>query len=279
MRLKGLMQQVTFPQDGHDYLVQHHKTMSKSNDFSISGRIANASIVEGVSYSFKSKGKVIDEGAVRPDGSFEISFESRKKKVRGIVEFQDENGATTRNFTNGSNNYNLAAGEEDSLTASSKKGDQELIYSFRLSDPITNGGDKGEVLVPLPRPIEPLGIVDPFPPNPLAFDDSGILRQGAQVSADIRTPEETDWYRVSLRKGVRYTFNQRQEFDGIGDPTLRLYNPNGILVNDPVASDNVGGMPDSRLDYTAMENGTYFLVAGGSGFAAVHDYNISFNTI
>jgi hypothetical protein len=78
--LKGRRATDHTQKDEYDSFVQCYRTMPRIKEFDISGKISNASEIEGVSYSFKSKGRVLDEGTVRPDGSFEISFESRKKR-------------------------------------------------------------------------------------------------------------------------------------------------------------------------------------------------------
>jgi hypothetical protein len=257
--------------------------MARSRKVTLDGRVDNATEVKDVGYAFLSGGRVLDEGTVAPDGSFDISFTSKKKRVRGIIEFDDQNGEMTRNFSSGGRDYSLAKGE--ALTISATKIGKSIEYSFRLSDPIIGTVD------PVPPPTSPtspptdpiIGLPNPengvyadLTPPVTGREDAGILSIGQQRLGRIGDVNENDWYRVDLQEGRRYEFNDFQAVAGMGDPKLRLYSPEGRLVHDPRRSDDAGGGLNSKLTYTADDTGTYFLVAGGFG-GGRHSYIVSYN--
>ncbi len=147
-----------------------------------------------------------------------------------------------------------------------------------------SGATPSGTTTPVPEPIVALpnpangSFPDNTTPPVIGREDAGVLSMGEQRLGRIAVANENDWYRVNLVSGRRYQFNDLRANLGVGDPKLRLYDPRGFLVHDPAVSDDLGGNFNSTLFYTALESGTYFLVAGGFNGGA-HSYVVSYNQV
>lgn len=122
--------------------------MAKRFRFRVLGDVVNAQDVADVRYEYIHQRRILDRGAVAPDGSFSIRFRSPRKKLRGELRFQDRNGTAEANFESGGLAYSLAANEETRYRAVSKKRPQALSYAFSLAVPLGP--------VPPPSPSGPI---------------------------------------------------------------------------------------------------------------------------
>lgn len=95
---------------------------------------------------------------------------------------------------------------------------------------------------------------------PATSATSGRVLVGGSVTSQIETTFDRDWFKVSLVAGKSYRFDL-EGAGGLGelsDPYLRLYR-NGTLIE---LDDDGGAGLDSRIEFTAIQTGTYFLAAG-----------------
>ncbi len=86
---------------------------------------------------------------------------------------------------------------------------------------------------------------------------------GASVTGTIDFEDDQDWYQVQLDAGSLYVFHMRGSPTGDGtlsDPELALRDANG---DELLYDDDGGDGYNSRLEFTALESGTYYIDAGG----------------
>lgn len=102
--------------------------------------------------------------------------------------------------------------------------------------------------------------VDDYPLDPAT---NGVVAvDGAAVAGTIETADDGDAFKVSLAVGESYIFNLVAT-DGQLDPFLQMYSPPDVdgeltLI---ASDDDSGGSLNSRIVYTAVADGTYYLVA------------------
>ncbi|WP_306419444.1 calcium-binding protein [Amaricoccus solimangrovi] len=101
------------------------------------------------------------------------------------------------------------------------------------------------------------------------------LAAGETVSGFLGTPEDTDWFAVTLTAGETYAFDMRGADSGSGtlyDPVMELRDAGGNLIDENDDWETY----DSHLEHEAETTGTYYVVArdwGGTG-----TYEISYDT-
>ena len=96
---------------------------------------------------------------------------------------------------------------------------------------------------------------------------TGRLTVGGSVQGNRETSSDVDWFAVELEAGSRYRFDLEGASTGKGtleDPyLLGIYNANGALISG--TKNNDGGSDwNSRVFFTATEDGTYYVSAGAS---------------
>ena len=89
---------------------------------------------------------------------------------------------------------------------------------------------------------------------------------GGTVTGEIESPDDRDWYAVTLEAGKTYRFDLVGDVNQSGhtlwDPHLwGLHDATGTLIDDTTASD-VGTGRNSRLNFTADTSGTYYVAVG-----------------
>jgi VCBS repeat-containing protein len=115
---------------------------------------------------------------------------------------------------------------------------------------------------------------DDYPAN---TSTTGVVTPGGgQVSGNIETTGDRDWFRVQVTQGSTYTIslvsgNVPQVAPFLGDPEVYLYNSSGQFVN---SNDDFGGL-NSQLTFTAAYTGNYFIGAGEHGDNATGTYRVS----
>jgi hypothetical protein len=92
---------------------------------------------------------------------------------------------------------------------------------------------------------------------------TGTLSPGGVIRSAIDFKGDTDWFKVELQAGQRYTFELTGAAGGGGTlpvPELKLYDANGI------AQAQVSGNPSYSpfLSFTATKSGTYYVQAGSA---------------
>ena len=123
--------------------------MAKRNLFQISGNISNADSISTTGYVFSAGGITLTQGAIQPDGHFDVVFRSKRNTVRGILSFVDLDPAPTTNFFNGDHGFYLAPNEATSFRAKAKQKSQRCSYAFSLSYPVAS-------TPPPPTPVPPV---------------------------------------------------------------------------------------------------------------------------
>ncbi len=96
-------------------------------------------------------------------------------------------------------------------------------------------------------------------------DTGGTVAVGASATGEIETPDDRDWFAVTLAKDRTYRIDLEGSPTGAGtlrDPYLRgIHDANGDLVTG-TTNDDGGADYNSRVDFTATENATYYVAAG-----------------
>lgn len=88
-----------------------------------------------------------------------------------------------------------------------------------------------------------------------------VVPGGAEVSGQVETTGDADWFAINLTSGQEYTFTLNAgATNGLPDPFLSLYGSSGTLVT----SDDDSHSPNAAITYTATTTGTYFLGASSS---------------
>lgn len=92
----------------------------------------------------------------------------------------------------------------------------------------------------------------------------GVLYAGNQVTGNIETPADTDWFRVDLKEGWSYSFSLRGADasggtlgrGGEAEPYLGLHDPHGGLLQ---AALHGGLSDDPMILYVAPASGSFYL--------------------
>ena len=116
-------------------------------------------------------------------------------------------------------------------------------------------------------------------------DTAGAVAVGGSATGDIDYRGDRDWFAVTLESGKDYLIdltsgrllNLNREIIDRGtltDPYLHgIHDAAGNLI-DGTADDNGGTYLNSRVSFTAAEDGTYYLAAGAAG-NGLGDYTLS----
>ena len=105
-------------------------------------------------------------------------------------------------------------------------------------------------------------------PDDLAADTDtlGRVTVGGSSTGEIDYEDDRDWFAVELEAGKTYRIDLEGLLTGAGtlwNPYLRgVYDADGDLISD-TANDDGGAYQNSRVDFTAEENATYYVAAGG----------------
>lgn len=92
---------------------------------------------------------------------------------------------------------------------------------------------------------------------PAKLGTFSVVAVGASVTGDIQSGQDQDFHAVTLVAGQSYIFDAIS--GGAVDTTLQLRDANG-----PLAADNDGGIAgNARIEFTAVDSGTYYLNVGG----------------
>ncbi|MBF0158507.1 MAG: pre-peptidase C-terminal domain-containing protein [Magnetococcales bacterium] len=105
---------------------------------------------------------------------------------------------------------------------------------------------------------------------------TGRLAVGSPVKGNLETPQDSDWFTMTLTAGMTYTFDAEGESTGQGtlsDPHLELMGADDEVV----AEDDDGSTgTNARIVFTPSEDGDYALAVSGSGFVgASGSYRLS----
>ena len=91
---------------------------------------------------------------------------------------------------------------------------------------------------------------------------------GGMVIGNIETSDDEDWFAVTLRAGRKYAFALKGSWDAHGtlaDPYLTgIYDSDGTLI-DGTSNDDTEDGPDSWVEFTVTQGGTYYVAAGADG--------------
>ncbi|MYG28649.1 MAG: hypothetical protein F4213_21980, partial [Boseongicola sp. SB0677_bin_26] len=116
-------------------------------------------------------------------------------------------------------------------------------------------------------------IVDDFTAG---TDTTGTVAVGGSATGAIEFRTDRDWFAVTLEEGKTYRFDLKGYATGDGtltDPYLRgIHDAEGDLIEGTTDDDSGGGIyfdgilirTNARVEYTATEDGTYYVSAGGN---------------
>ena len=97
---------------------------------------------------------------------------------------------------------------------------------------------------------------------------TGTVAVDGSTTGDIETSRDRDWFAVTLEAGKTYRIDLEGSRTGAGtllDPYLRgVYDADGVLLAG-TAANNGGTGYNSRVTFTAQEDGTYYVAAGAYG--------------
>ena len=98
---------------------------------------------------------------------------------------------------------------------------------------------------------------------------TGTVEVGGSSTGKIDYPRDRDWFAVELEDGKTYRIDQEgwpTRSGTLWDSYLRgVYDANGDLISG--TTDDDGGVGNSRVEFTATDDATYYVAASGS---AVH---------
>ncbi len=122
-------------------------------------------------------------------------------------------------------------------------------------------------------------IVDDFTAG---TDTTGSVAVGGSATGEIEFRTDRDWFAVTLEAGKSYRFDLKGKGTGDGtlvDPYLRgIHDAEGSLIEGTANSDRGGsyynGGWNSRVEFTATEDATYY-VSAGSNDIALGTYTLS----
>ena len=97
---------------------------------------------------------------------------------------------------------------------------------------------------------------------------TGTVAVGGTATGAIETRGDRDWFAVTLEAGRQYRIDLEGSATGAGtlrNPYLRgVHDADGNLIGG-TANDNGGAGYNSRVHFTAPEDGTYYVATGGDG--------------
>lgn len=96
---------------------------------------------------------------------------------------------------------------------------------------------------------------------------TGTIARGKTISGNLQYSSDNDWFKVSLKRGITYTFKQNSTT--LADPLLTLRSSTGAVIT-PAGSSN------TLISFTAPSSGNYFLDAGSVGDTGLGTYTVSF---
>ena len=118
------------------------------------------------------------------------------------------------------------------------------------------------------------GIPDDFTAG---ADTAGTVAVGGSETGEIEIGGDLDWFAVTLDAGKTYRFDlegSRTSAGTLYDPYLRgLYDADGNLISG-TTNNNAGAGLNSRVEFTATANATYYVSAGAYG-SNVGTYTLS----
>ena len=122
-----------------------------------------------------------------------------------------------------------------------------------------------------------LSVTDVTDDHGAAPDTAGMVAVDGAVEGRIEPPGDQDWFAVELEAGTRYRFDLKGSWtdDGtLADPYLRgIHDADGNEI--PGTQDDDGGRHEnSRVTFTPVANGTYYVAAGADG-GGVGTYTLS----
>ena len=122
-----------------------------------------------------------------------------------------------------------------------------------------------------------LSVTDVTDDHGAAPDTAGMVAVDGSVEGRIEPPGDQDWFAVELEAGTRYRFDLKGSWtdDGtLADPYLRgIHDADGNEI--PGTQDDDGGRHEnSRVTFTPVANGTYYVAAGADG-GGVGTYTLS----
>ncbi len=130
-----------------------------------------------------------------------------------------------------------------------------------------NGDDTGTYTLTVTHisrsvPPAPDGVSDDFASTTAT---TGSVTVGGSATGEIDFASDQDWFAVTLEAGTTYRMDlmgSRSDDGTLRDPYLRgIHNAGGELISGTLANDG-GWMTNSRVTFTAPEDGTYYVAAG-----------------
>lgn len=99
--------------------------------------------------------------------------------------------------------------------------------------------------------------------HPASTATGGRLALGGSVTGDLEAGGDEDWFAIDLSQGQSVVFDLEGDATGQGtlnDPYLTIYDPSGNEID---RDDDGGDGLNSRLEFTAPSDGTYYVEARG----------------
>ena len=100
------------------------------------------------------------------------------------------------------------------------------------------------------------------------IDTIGTVAVGGSATGNLETGYDLDWFAVTLEAGFSYQFDlegSRTAGGTLSDPYLRgIYDASGNILNG-TTDDDAGDGYNSRVSFTAAEDGVYYMSAGAFG--------------
>ena len=108
---------------------------------------------------------------------------------------------------------------------------------------------------------------------------------GGMATGEIESPNDRDWFAVTLEAGKTYRFDLEGDASGISgkgtltDPYLwGLYDATGALIDGTTDNDGGGGR-GSRLNFTVATGGVYYVAVGAAYYDDTGSYTLSVTEI
>ena len=114
-----------------------------------------------------------------------------------------------------------------------------------------------------------LSVMDVTDDFPAGTGTQATVTVGGSVTGAIERRGDIDWFRVTLEEDKLYRIDLEGRDTGAGtliDPYLRgVYDENGVRL-DGTTADSRGTGNNSRVYFTALKEGTYYVAAGADGY-------------